>query len=323
MEFVSGGRLELHLTPSDVGKRVSVRRITEVVGGRPHFADAVGVLTSWNDGVLVVTKRGGESVRIVESAVVAGKIVPDAPVRRGVRPPRATARELQEVASRGWPATETERLGGWTLRAAGGFTRRANSALPLGDPGIPVSEAAGQVTRWYAARSLPPYIQVVDEDPVVAELDRLGWTAEAPTLIRTAPVQPVADLPGAERVSLSREVDDAWLARYHRTGALGAQALAVLTGGPSVWFATAPGAIGRCVVDGPWALFGVIEVDPAHRRQGLGTAVMAALARRAMEEGASGAYLQVEADNEGARSMYDRMGFTTHHAYHYRRAPKG
>jgi ribosomal protein S18 acetylase RimI-like enzyme len=42
-----------------------------------------------------------------------------------------------------------------------------------------------------------------------------------------------------------------------------------------------------------------------------------------MEEGASGAYLQVEADNEGARSMYDRMGFTTHHAYHYRRAPKG
>ncbi|MDX6349310.1 MAG: N-acetylglutamate synthase [Streptomyces sp.] len=327
MDFAAGGRPDLRLTASDVGKRVSVRRIAEVVEGRPVFRDAVGLLTSWNDGVLIVTRRTGEAVHIAESSVVAGKVVPDTPLRRGVRAPRATAQELQEIASRDWPAQETERLGDWILRAAGGFTRRANSVLPFGDPGIPVAAAAGRIVEWYAARGLHPCVQVTDEG-LDGELAALGWTKEAEALLRTAPLPPLADLPGAERVRLSREVDAEWMARYHRTGALGEEAVKVLTGGPSVWFATVPGAegpaaIGRCVVDGAWAMFGAVEVDPASRRQGLATAVMAALALRAVAEGASGAYLQVEADNEGARSMYDRLGFTTHHAYHYRRAPKG
>ncbi|MGW3247684.1 GNAT family N-acetyltransferase [Streptomyces sp. NPDC001070] len=337
MDFTAGGRPEVRITPSDVGKRVSVRRIAEIVEGRPVFADAVGLLTSWDEGVLLVTRRDGQTVRIAESALVAGKIVPGAPARRGARAPRATARELQELASRGWPARETARLGDWTLRAAGGFTRRANSVLPLGDPGVPLTEAAARVARWYGDRGLPAYVQVTtggeDSDEGLAQaLDRLGWTAEGHTLLRTAALAPIADLPGAEAVRLSREVDAAWLARYHRTGDLGDEALKVLTGGPSVWFATVPGdddatdagpaAIGRCVVDGRFASFGAVEVGPAHRRRGLASAVMAALARKALDEGASGAYLQVETDNDGARALYDRMGFTTHHAYHYRRGPQ-
>ncbi|MFF7210097.1 GNAT family N-acetyltransferase [Streptomyces sp. NPDC008238] len=335
MDFTAGGRLEVRITPSDVGKRVSVRRIAEIVDGHPVFTDAVGVLTSWDHGVLVVTRRDGEAVRIAESSLVAGKVVPAAPARRGARAPRATARELQESASRGWPAQETARLGGWTLRAAGGFTRRANSVLPLGDPGVPLSEAAARIARWYGDRGLPPYVQVTtggeDSDEALAEaLDHYGWTAEGHALLRTAALAPIADLPGAEAVRLSREADAAWLARYHRTGDLGDAALKVLGGGPSVWFATVPGdgpagtgpaAIGRCVVDGRFASFGAVEVAPDHRRRGLARAVMAALARKALDEGASGAYLQVETGNEGARALYDRMGFTTHHAYHYRRGP--
>ncbi|MGK5632980.1 GNAT family N-acetyltransferase, partial [Streptomyces sp. URMC 123] len=77
------------------------------------------------------------------------------------------------------------------------------------------------------------------------------------------------------------------------------------------------------VVDGRWAGFAAIEVDPAHRRQGLATAVMAALARRALDEGASAAYLQVETDNEGAGSLYEGMGFSDHHIYRHHRAPEG
>ena len=103
----------------------------------------------------------------------------------------------------------------------------------------------------------------------------------------------------------------------------------MLTGGPSVWFATVPGADGgtggdrAVVVDGRWAGSRRVEVAPAARRQGLATLVMAALAERALEEGASAAYLQVEADNAGARAFYDRLGFTAHHGYHYRRALPG
>jgi predicted GNAT family acetyltransferase len=75
------------------------------------------------------------------------------------------------------------------------------------------------------------------------------------------------------------------------------------------------------VVDGRWAGFAAVEVDPALRRRGLGTAVMAALARQALDEGASAAWLQVEADNAAARALYAGMGFAPHHAYHHYRAP--
>ncbi|MEV4922410.1 GNAT family N-acetyltransferase [Streptomyces roseoverticillatus] len=334
MEFTTGGRLEIRISTADVGKRVSVRRLNpsggSSGGSEERFTDTVGVLTSWEGGVLRITRRTGEIVTFDETALVAGKIVPAAPPRR--RGPAATLRELQETAARGWPARETARLGGWTLRAAGGFTTRANSALPLGACGLPLPEAVDRVAAWYAERSLPAAIQVTTGDPeqdalLDAELAGRGWTAERHALVRTAALAPIADT-GAptEHVRLSRTADEAWLRAYGRTGASAEDALAVLGGGPSVWFAAVPGtsgeapvAVGRCVVDGRWAGFSAVSVHPDHRRRGLATQVMARLAEQALGEGASAAYLQVETDNGAAAALYDELGFTTHHAYHYRR----
>jgi ribosomal protein S18 acetylase RimI-like enzyme len=314
--------------------------------------------------VLHITRRGGQSVPIDEAALVAGKVVPPAPARRrGL--PSASVRELVEVAARGWPAVETERLGGWTLRAstsgpgeagpAGGgtvpeggasrsggedaapcegFTARANSVLPLGDPGMPLDEAVTAAMRWYEARNLVPRVQVTTggertDELLAAELERRGWSGEKYALLRVAALAPLADREPDPRVRLSRTPDEQWLSLYPRSGQWPEAALRVLTGGPSVWFATVPGedgrgpsAIGRCVVDGRWAGFAAVEVAPARRREGLGTAVMAELARQALAEGASAAYLQVESANDSARALYDRLGFADHHAYHYRRAPQ-
>jgi len=90
-DFSSGARLEIRITPSDVGKRVSVRQLVKVTDGHPTFADTVGVLASWDTGVVCVTRRTGETVRINEEALVAGKVVPPAPVRRGRSVPVVTA----------------------------------------------------------------------------------------------------------------------------------------------------------------------------------------------------------------------------------------
>lgn len=353
MEFTTGGRLEVRITASDVGKRVSVRSLTGSARRDGAFTDTVGVLTSWDDGVLRITRRGGQSVPIDESALVAGKVVPAAPARRrGV--PAASVRELVEVAARGWPAIETERLGGWTLRASAeaagtrgrreGFTARANSVLPLDDPGLGRAEALSRARRWYEARGLVPRVQVTTggertDELLAAELEELGWSAERHALLRVAALAPLADREPDERVRLGRTPGPKWFTLYRRAGEMPHAATKVLTGGPSVWFATvhddsggdgggvaAAGAtataIGRCVIDGRWAGFAAIEVAPGHRRQGLATAVMAELARAALAEGASAAYLQVERDNEAAHVLYDGMGFADHHAYHYRRAPE-
>lgn len=278
----------------------------------------------------MITRRDGRSVRIAESALVAGKVVPAAPARR--RGPAASYEELARVASRGWQPLRTQQLGEWVLRAAGGFTRRANSVLPLGDPGLPLDEALAAVRRWYGERGLPAYVQTATgaegtQELLCAELERRGWVREVTAELWTGGLAPVADRAEGAGVVLSREADEAWLARYRRKG-VGEVALRVLGAGPSVWFATVPGAggeppaaIGRCVVDGRWAGFAAVEVDPGRRREGLATEVMAALARRALDEGASAAWLQVETDNEGARALYAALGFTPHHAYHYYRAP--
>ena len=331
MEISAQGRLEVRITPADVGKRVSVRRLSEPGAAREKFTDTVGVLTSWDHGVLMITQRGGTSVRFPESSLVAGKIVPAAPARR--RGPAAGYEELARVTSRGWRPVESEQLGEWELRAAGGYTRRANSVLPLGDPGCPLDAALAAVRRWYGERGLPAYVQTATgaegtQELLGAELERRGWVREVSAEVWIGALAPLADRPAGADVVLTREADEAWLARYQRKG-VSEVALRVLSAGPSVWFATVPGepggapaAIGRCVVDGRWAGFAAVEVDPGRRRQGVATEVMAALARRALAEGASAGWLQVESDNAPARALYTGLGFSRHHAYHHFREPR-
>ncbi|MFJ3232850.1 GNAT family N-acetyltransferase [Streptomyces sp. NPDC086787] len=330
VEISAGGRLEVRITAADVGKRVSVRRLSEPGPPGEKFTDTVGVLASWDDGVLMITRRTGETVRIPESSLVAGKVVPAAPARR--RGPATSFEELARVASRAWRPLESERLGEWELRAAGGFTRRANSVLPLGDPGLPLDAALEAVRRWYGARGLPAYIQTATgaagtSEPLPAELERRGWVCEVTAELWTGALAPLADRAEGTEVALSREADEAWLARYRRRG-VSEVALKVLGSGPSVWFASVPdesgsvpAAIGRLVVDGRWAGFAAVEVAPERRRRGLAGTVMAALARQALSEGASAAWLQVETDNESARELYTGLGFTAHHAYQHYREP--
>ncbi|OIJ85143.1 GNAT family N-acetyltransferase [Streptomyces colonosanans] len=331
MEISAGGRLEVRITAADVGKRVSVRRWNEHAAEGEKYTDTVGVLTSWDGGVLRITRRDGESVRIAESSLVAGKVVPAAPARR--RGPSASYGELARISARAWQPVEREQLGAWELRAAAGFTRRANSVLPLGDPGLPLDEALEVVRRWYAARGLPAHMQLATgaegtQELLCAQLESRGWTRAVTAELWTGALAPVADREAAG-VRLTRTVDEMWLARYQRKG-LSEVALRVLGSGPSVWFATVPGAegappaaIGRCVVDGRWAGFAAVEVDPAQRRRGLATTVMAALAQRALDEGASAAWLQVDTGNPAARALYAGLGFGAHHAYHHYREPEG
>lgn len=357
MQFAVGGRLEVRISASDVGKRVSVRSATGFGAGQGKFTDTVGILTSWTDGVLAISRRDGQLVQVAESRLVAGKVVPTAPARRRERPPVDRA-ELARVAARAWPPVESEPLGEWQLRAAAseplpvddgagaavlrriGFTLRANSVLTLGDPGLPLDQALRKVVTWYAARELAAHAQVVTEPgrrpaPLTAALAEHGWSRLVTAGVWTAPLAALADPPGAAAggdVRLTRTPGPAWLGRCHRFRGRPPrpEELAVLGGGPSVWFATVPGAapadpaaaIGRCAVDGRWAGLTAIEVDPARRRRGLATAVLAALVRRALEEGASTAYLEVEQDNAPALSLYRGMGFTAQYSYDHWSAPQ-
>ena len=64
-----------------------------------------------------------------------------------------------------------------------------------------------------------------------------------------------------------------------------------------------------------------MEVDPAHRRAGLGLAITAAACAEAVRRGVRRVFLQVAEDNAGARALYERCGFRYSHRYQYRVAP--
>lgn len=242
--------------------------------------------------------------------------------------------EFELIAAKGWRAPEEARLGQWLLRAAGGFTGRANSALAAGDPGLPLPDAVNAVKDWYAEKGLPAMIAVPYplDRPEAAPADRylgeLGWSLrDDPATVLTAPAAAVASLAPDAPVRVDPEPDDAWLGLYHYRGQeLPPIARRVLLSAPFQAFASVrrdgwPVAIGRVAVADGWAGLTAIEVAPDHRREGLATVITAALARVAAARGAAEVYLQVADGNHAARALYARCGFTARHGYRYRVGP--
>jgi N-acetylglutamate synthase len=250
--------------------------------------------------------------------------------------------DLERVAALGWQAPEEERLGGWLLRSAQGSTGRANSALALGDPGLPAAAAAERVRAWYEDRGLPGMISVpypvgeAHRNPLDVLLDSRGWTVRSgAATVMVAGADAVtgdavtgdAVTGGAANVEIEAYPDEAWLGRYHYRGQpLPPVAITLLISAPWQAFASVRRegetiAIGRVAAAAGWAGLTAIEVDPLYRRRGLGAAVTAALAAAAASAGANWLYLQVEDDNAAARALYKELGFADHHGYHYRVAP--
>lgn len=99
---------------------------------------------------------------------------------------------FEELAHRTWPCIEETRLGDWILRSAGGFTRRANSALAIGSPGPDLDQAIDTLAAWYRARSVEPCAKITPlADPGLDKaLEKRGWTIATPALVLSARVGP-------------------------------------------------------------------------------------------------------------------------------------
>lgn len=303
-----------------LGRRVTIRRVLDAhPSDGIRFGDVVGDLVGLDAQTAVVETQQGP-VEVALHRVAIAKLAP---------PSTADELAVEAVAARGLRAAETHQLGGWLLRANDGFTRRANSVLPLRPPGMPLDEALAAAHDWYAERRLTLRFQLpIDARRLLdAELAERGWPADPPTHFFVARLDALRwPAHRAPPVELTPAPDDEWLALYRNGEGAREPARGLLTRHDGVAFASIrvdgrTVSIGRGAVDDGWLGVMAVEVDEAYRRQGLATAVMAQLCRWGVARDAVRSYLQVWGENHAAAGLYEKLGYWVHHDYHYRREP--
>lgn len=294
------------LGPHLVGRRVVVRRVVpgeRGPSGGPAMTDVLGTLVAWHDETCVVAPESGPAISIARADIVTGKPVPP----RGSVRQRVSAREAEVRALPLWTSPTTEPLGDWVLRQVEGErgrrSRRANSCLAIGDPGLPIEEAADRVAAFYRESGREVLAQAEAGSPVETGLVAQGWWVleppDAPYLVGSLVMARRAAGPddGVEAV-----VD-------------GTRVLATLVvDGEEV------GRV-RGELNDDWLGVHGLEVVAPRRRQGLGRRLMAGLLDAAAETGAGTVWLEVDRANTAAWMLYAGLGLREHHLCHYLQAP--
>ena len=294
--------------------------------------DALGDVVAIDEQTVSVRTRQGLVV-IDRDAVVAAKEVPPKSTRRGAPHLAISMDDLERIMVEGWPPIERAELGGWLLRAAAGFTGRANSVLPLGDPGVPLSTAIDRCESWYDDRGLQrlfclfgPAGFTVDEDPLGGELLARGYEPFKNTVVltgSTGALQPEVTGASGARVRLDAEPSPAWWKAWAgRDIPVPDAARSVLRGSPEQLFASLEvggtvAGVARLSFANVWAGVSALHVAPEHRRTGVAMQLMGALGDESRTRRIRSMYVQVAQANSPSCRLFERLGFSIHHEYLY------
>lgn len=324
-----------------VGRRVVLRsRLAsgDSVPGGPTLTDTLGDVMSVTPEAVVIDTRKGP-VTVERSSIVLAKAVPPPPARRAPRavPNSIDIDELQRLMVGGMPPLESARVGDWLLRAANGYTGRANSVLAIGDPGMSLEAAVAQVCAWYAERDQPALVQSPHEtgaDPTASALGSLLVQQDWHFFLRTSVMTKAASNDGPTagdasatglRVEVSDEPTDDWwhtaspraldhrdtLSRMLEQVRPAAYLTAYLDDRPV-------GHVRLALADG-WSGIFDVHTDPDARGRGVARALMRQAELTASERRIPLQYLQVAADNVAAVALYEALDWQVHHEYHYAR----
>ena len=296
-----------------IGKRVTIR-LHEPTGG---YRDIVGILQSERE--LITSKS--KSITFSPDEIAIWREIKPLPDLAGKGAPLSQRIiELEKLSDLTWPAQEIVEYGKWRLRISDGFSMRANSVLPIGEPPIDLASAVDEITHIYREKKLKPTFSI--PLPIFDELDRYleqhGWNIkiDANFLIRDIGAIDVSsdpqfsieilDYPSEEWLETNSDQPlEKIMRRYPaRYGAIkiGEQIIAV----------------GRIATLGSWSIVTRLFVNPSFRGKGVAKNLMNNLLSAAVSDGATKVALQVDNENGAALALYQSMGFTTHHKFVYR-----
>ncbi|MEN9543645.1 MAG: hypothetical protein RLZZ598_478 [Pseudomonadota bacterium] len=228
-------------------------------------------------------------------------------------------------------------VGGWLVRLSPGKAKRARCVNAVSTPSEPLTQLLSRIGTVYREAGLPLIVRITPfSHPRVLDtlLALRGWRRFDDTRVMVC-----ADLSGAAAALEARPLPSGCTLSSPGHGGF-AEAVGRLRGSPLAQReAHAERLRGSAVPYRGWLLrdaggellacaqiateedlVGLYDVytAPAHRGRGYARWLCTHLLLGARAAGARYAYLQVEADNRPARSLYAALGFVDGYAYHYR-----
>jgi ribosomal protein S18 acetylase RimI-like enzyme len=231
---------------------------------------------------------------------------------------------LQAVA----PEFVDDTVPGWLLPMDPGTVGRAQCAVPLSHA-APDARLIETIVQRYRARGFAPAWRLPDLPAFQAfhaALAQGGFTRRQPTLTQVAAVADLLErLPDAAGAVLEDQPDTAWLAMFLGEGldpVDGASRSRALARAQGTRYASLREqgvtlACGAASFGHGWLGVHGMRTAAAQRGRGLAGAVMRAMALEAQRRGIGRVFLQVDAGNTPALSLYRRLGFETAWGYAY------
>ena len=291
------------ISDSDIGKRVTIRLHDE-----PGYRDIVGHLLSQTS----LKNRHGQIVNFDPKKIHLWREIVEVPrTATSGAPFSMRVYDLERTANRTWVAKEEFEIGNWIFRADVGITRRANSALILGN-----DNHIDQLISWYQARNLQPTVSLVPtlNEKLDEVLEKSGFEklldlevmVKDPINTQTTFDYEVYETPSKEWLAVHK--DEQILPLLNRTSSKYIQ----ITNDQELI------AIGRIAFADDWAVISRIWVTPDRRGQGFGRKML-----QALENESNGAKLalQVRQENIEAYELYKSAGYLNHHGCRFRALP--
>jgi len=241
---------------------------------------------------------------------------------------------LDELAAGAWPPGELIVAGGWRFRWTSGVTRRANSALPVGNEAR-MEELVAFGEEFYRSRGAPAkfLVSAASAPSELADyLRRRGYRPHDRTLVMTVDTAQLLarTAPGRWSIEIASEATPRWFESYWQADsprALDSEEARIhrqtllVPESPSSFVLLEEEhsgvAVGQIVFANGWGGLQCIATLESHRRRGAAGAVLHQLAVLAADAEVSALYLVVLADNLPAMHLYIPLGFEVAHEYTY------